>query len=154
MIESKTLEHFIANNHDDLLRIIKSFGIHDRDQVHDLSQGFYIRLQTILDKFDPSRSKFSSYIYQCIHNYAESERTKDKLRTTCQINDSMPSPIKIDMLGVRIQDFRAHAQRRGYHGVAKVLQELDLRLADSTVSCCFSGTYRQYLNRFLIDEIL
>ena len=153
MIESKTLAHFIANNHDDLLRIIKSFGIHDRDQVHDLSQGFYLRLQTILDKFDARRSKFSSYIYQCIHNYAETERTKDKLRSTCQINETMVSPIKDDM-GVRIQDFRAHALRRGYHGVAKVLEELDLRLSDATISACFSGTYREYLNRFLVDEML
>jgi hypothetical protein len=107
-----------------------------------------------LTKYDPARSKFSSFIWTCLHNYIESERTMANKKKTCELLDNVAYEDKEVSINVRVQDFRRYCLSYGMTATARVLAELDNRIQDATCASCFSGTYRNYLSAFLGAESL
>lgn len=148
MITVTTPADFLRHNHDELQSILKSL-LYDKDRVQDLSQMFYVKLPTILCQYNPTRSKFSSYIYQCVRNMVYSQLNMEKRRRTSMLTDDITHADSGLDIRVRIDDFRRHCVKHGLLGTERVLAELDNRIQDATTASCFSGTYKNYLQAFL-----
>ena len=154
MVITRTLDEFIQHNHSELVGMAKSMGVLTRDNLHDTLQAFCLKLPSILTKYDPARSKFSSFIYSCLHNFIETERSQAKKKRTCELTDTLTYENHELSISLRIADFRRYCLTYGMAGTERVLAELDNRIQDATTASCFSGTYKNYLQAFLGAESL
>jgi len=79
MIETRDLTEFYRSNDPDIRRYLRFKGIHDSDDIDDISQDFYCRCkaEALLEKFDPNRGCFTNYVFvilvTCISHFFKNQ---------------------------------------------------------------------------------
>ena len=154
MMYAQDSDSFYKLNHPELLACFRSLGVNDRDDLHDYSQQFYLQLPNTLRLYDPKKSKFSSYIFECVKNLISlNKRNRHNTHSFTPYEDNILSSDDSLEFEVRIEDYKRFCIQTGSTSTLKVLDEVTSMLQDHRGFTGVSyATYYQYSERFLQAE--
>lgn len=158
MTPTHSADEFQRLNHSELIGMAKSMGIRDRDDLHEITQNFYLKLPALLSSYDPTRSAFSTYVWHCLNNVvATYKASEQRTATSLEFKDDclfFSQPVYFETTLARINDFAEHCRKHGRLATARILTELDYRINDSTLAgtAVWSATWSSYVHRFLFTE--
>jgi hypothetical protein len=151
------LDSFYKANHQELLACFQSLGVTDRNELHDMSQTFYVQLPDIIRLYDPAKQvKFSTYIFQCVKNLICAVRcSRHASHVYIQYNDDIADRDLLAGISLRLEDFKLFCRRTGSLATEQVISEVQSMMQDhrgfTGVNYC---TYTEYRDRFLAAERL
>ena len=135
------------------------FGIKNQDQLFDWMQDFYIWIvhNKTLDRFDPSRGKFSPYIQVQIKNFICAKRKKNKKEIVAEEYEEWKVVKDNNLLDAktRIESFRKFCLKFGRKDLKRnLLKEIKYRVEDHEPKFKYSSQYHytQIRKKFVKSE--
>jgi Sigma-70 region 2. len=155
MYQTFDLGEFVAKNHKDILRILRSKGWFDPDDAADLSQSLYLNLAqyNALERYDGGKGSFKRYIYVILDRVIGAYRkANDRQAHGADSDWADPAPAPDFSVLERIKAFQLYCRQNHVPRLEEINDQIRARASGKFLDCPGRFHFLRVRKEFLIHE--